>query len=508
MKNIRILAAALLALLLAAGCMAGHAEPAEIIEESPLETYVPGGSWDNDACFDNYVAMLFGIKPTTRVESQPKRMPQTLTGNDKIYFDVLSSEIVKIAAGERSSTVITVPVSLFGADGSYSAADLGVEAIVANGAITDEARQAMYDMISFNLTRIHTFLRGSYPYHLYWYDKTRGVQYRLPTFRAESRNGEWKIFFSNEVSFNFAVSDDYSAGEYTVDTSRAGTVNEAVARAHAIVRECAGKSDYEKLLAYKNKICDLTSYNYGALDDDAASYGDNRQLVWVFDTDPDTKVVCEGYSKAFQYLCDCSTFNGDVNCICVAGATTGNHMWNIVRMPNGKNYLVDVTNCDSVNAVPPSDRLFLVGYFSGTPEAGYVIRFDSREATYTYNSVNLSQYPISMLTLSDKKYLDEAAGDVPPAEYTTLILPADLQSIGDYAFAGISAQAVVIPDGCQSIGDHAFANCGNLDRVVIPDSVTTIHDDAFAGCHNLTIASDSLRVMNWAAAHGYIAVVE
>lgn len=31
-------------------------------------------------------------------------------------------------------------------------------------------------------------------------------------------------------------------------------------------------------------------------------------MIWVFDGDPDTKIVCEGYAKAFKYLMDNSTF--------------------------------------------------------------------------------------------------------------------------------------------------------------------------------------------------------
>ena len=56
--------------------------------------------------------------------------------------------------------------------------------------------------------------------------------------------------------------------------------------------------------------------------------------------------VCEGYSKAFQYLCDLSSFKDKVECHSVSGVTSGPHMWNVVAMEDGYNYLVDVTNCD------------------------------------------------------------------------------------------------------------------------------------------------------------------
>ena len=43
-------------------------------------------------------------------------------------------------------------------------------------------------------------------------------------------------------------------------------------------------------------------------------------------------MVCEGYSKAFKYLCDLSQFDGDVVCRIATGAMgAGPHMWNVSR---------------------------------------------------------------------------------------------------------------------------------------------------------------------------------
>ena len=72
-----------------------------------------------------------------------------------------------------------------------------------------------------------------------------------------------------------------------------------------------GRSDYEKLAAYCREICGLVSFDYAATAN-GVPYGDPWQLVNVFDGDPATNVVCEGYAKAFQYLCDLSEFKGDI----------------------------------------------------------------------------------------------------------------------------------------------------------------------------------------------------
>jgi len=74
----------------------------------------------------------------------------------------------------------------------------------------------------------------------------------------------------------------------------------------------------------------------------------------------------------------------------------------------------------------------------------------------------------------------EAAGVI----YT---LPADTKTVGEEAFAGSAANAIVIQDGCAAIGPRAFASCAALEIVVLPASATSIAADAFDGCSGLTI---------------------
>ena len=68
--------------------------------------------------------------------------------------------------------------------------------------------------------------------------------------------------------------------------------------------------DYGKLCYFRDAICSLTDYNHEAVADKV--YGDPWQLVWVFDGKPNTKVVCEGYAKAFQYLAGMATTEATV----------------------------------------------------------------------------------------------------------------------------------------------------------------------------------------------------
>jgi hypothetical protein len=144
-------------------------------------------------------------------------------------------------------------------------------------------------------------------------------------------------------------------------------------------------------------------------------YGDPWQLIYVFDGDPKTKVVCEGYSKAFQYLCDNTSFaDKTVESRLVSGVMTGNvrggviegkHMWNIVHMDDGHNYIADITNCDDESMTEnfPSD-VFLKQAISGSVNDGYVFRYDDGRLKYVYDEKIRRLFSDEELALSDRDY--------------------------------------------------------------------------------------------------------
>ena len=86
----------------------------------------------------------------------------------------------------------------------------------------------------------------------------------------------------------------------------------------------------EKLKIIHDYICNET--NYGDGNNPAA------HTAGAFFLD-ECDVVCEGYAKAFKILCD----EFGIPCACITGDADGPHMWNYVKMDDGKWYLVDVT---------------------------------------------------------------------------------------------------------------------------------------------------------------------
>ena len=181
--------------------------------------------------------------------------------------------------------------------------------------------------------------------------------------------------------------------------------------AQSVVDENSGKGNYEKLVAYREWIKNAVSYNdEAAKEGESTAYGNPWQLVYVFDGDSSTNVVCEGYAKAFKYLCDLTWPDGEpVCCYLATGEISGDnvqggHMWNIVSI-GGKNYLADITNCDTEMGGYP-DKLFLCGV-SGSMSGGYT----AEGVTYKYDDYITQVYDAAELELSETAY-------TPPTTYT------------------------------------------------------------------------------------------
>lgn len=63
----------------------------------------------------------------------------------------------------------------------------------------------------------------------------------------------------------------------------------------------------------------------------------------------------------------------------------------------------------------------------------------------------------------------------------TVILGANIKTLGTSAFYESSVKNVTIPDGVKTISEHCFADCKNLTSISLPASVTKIEYGAFAG---------------------------
>ena len=343
---------------------------------------------DNEELFAGYVdKMFYGTEISTFGSAGRER----LTDVQKLVYDYLKEELEKIADGRRTTSIITIEESTLNAwvekgfQKVFTASELELETVLndAGNALSDAAKlayktKAYTNQINFNT--IYYALSYDCPFELYWFDKSGAS---VNGYYYMSGKGDGSSMWMTSLVYEFGIvsayqKEDLADGEeaiYTPDVTKTSATSTAVANAMVIVEENASKGDYNKLKAYCDTICELTKYNDAAAEDgytDLYGYGDPWQLIYVFDGDTSTDVVCEGYAKAFQYLCDMSEFESDkIRSYIVSGVTSGGHMWNIVTMDDGNNYFVDVTNVDAEED-QISLELFLAGG-TGSIATGYTI---------------------------------------------------------------------------------------------------------------------------------------
>ncbi len=375
----------------------------ETVDESETtveECVVTFGAVDNDALFEAYLEQLFSVN-NYAVMPLSDTAGSFLTGIKLDIYNQLREGIESIAAGESSSSRVVINIS-------YSFSDLGVSTY-------DEALEIVNSQIDSSSTsdilEIFNCVYLDCVYDLYWFDSSLGVVY-YPGFIISNEGSSVKIY----TYYMFRVASDFQDGSmYVVDTSKVTVAQKAVANAQAIVDKYASKSDKAKLTAYKDEISALVSY-----DSNYTDYGSVSQLINVFDGDSSTNVVCIGYARAFQYLCDLSSFT-DAESIMVTGTLNGgDHAWNVVYL-NGINYFVDVTASDTDTEGSANDWRFLLTADDATVSSSKGYTFDtSGHTVYAYDSETLSTYPASYLTLGNRPSYSIAAS---APENGTLTVP-------------------------------------------------------------------------------------
>ena len=378
--------------------------------------YAQDSMSNNADLLDAYAAQQFGLtdRPTLMSPTNPTA---GLSAAEMEVYQILSAFIKETAAGSRSSTQYS---------GELQNAVWNSDAMGFGPLSSDNIEDVLSYVFGseFRMDLVYNALVFSLPYELYWHDTTTGFGASF-SYSFDFDQGTVSIV---SVRFTLAVAGAYSNGETTTIKDGNGedlTVNcgvndvgskitAAVNHAADIINASASSGDLEKLTAYKDRICGLVSYNQQAVDENW-DYGDPWQLIWVFDNDPTTNVVCEGYSKAFEYLCDNSSFSSPlINCYTATGSMTGAngagpHMWNIVTMDDGCNYLADITNCDEGSIGAP-DLLFLKGY-AEAPEEGvqYIYQANGSSIVYEYDDDSISFYSGPERSLSGSDYGEEAS---------------------------------------------------------------------------------------------------
>lgn len=469
-----------------------------IVTVSDVQTYSLSGNDNTNAAdlLKGYVQQRFDEILPSYQESLVRRAQRSaaagLTGKDLNAYNYLKEVIKKIAAGEITNTVISIPLKEITSDvGPWTAADLGVSAIVSVGKITEEATKKASEKISFDFKAVIRALLADFPYELYWYDKTKGCTYK--SCDGYSANND-QLSIKGDATFTMNVAQEYAVKKgltsYYLTQFNAKTVsivNASVANAKSIASSSTG-SILNRITIYKDKICELTSYNTSAANSSTTPYGDPWQLVWVFDGDASTKVVCEGYAKAFKFLCDISNFS-NAECLLASGKIDGGgHMWNVMKMDDGRSYMVDVTNCDEGTVGYP-DKLFMAYGPSGSYSNGYTFQAGNKNIKYVYDDDTKANFSESELTISNAAYSGAGAanytikadnitmeyGDnVPELTYTTTggsISGSPYMSCEATSQSPVGTYPIVITQGSVENGNVTYTN-GTLTIVKAPLTIS------------------------------------
>ena len=348
---------------------------------------------------------FFSVSGLYEDNSSPFLAPRPpLPGELSSVYNEVKPMVKLVADGTRASTIFEIP-------GTWTKpkSEWGITgAVISAGTLTAEASAAIE--AAFNLDALMQRMLSEMPYELYWFDKTEGIGMSY----GVSLSGE--ILTVKNLKLSMYISQAYAKinedgatyDPLTADTAKTSAAKRAAENATQVVAANTAKSDHEKLKAYLDYIKDAVSYNNEAANNNATPYGDPWQIIYVFDNDPSTNVVCEGYAKAFKHLCDLSSFSeSDLFCSLVTGTMTvgtsaGPHMWNIVTI-GSRNYLVDVTNCDA-DTVGAPDKLFLCGAAENVPSEKYTATAGSQSIVYEYDTDTLSDYASSDLKLEEMPY--------------------------------------------------------------------------------------------------------
>ena len=440
------------------------------------EAYVEIG--DSDTLLEEYAKrMFYGTGSKSGRKAAGAGVGYRLTKASLAAYTKSRSLTAQIADGNESLAIVTVSQSeLQNVIGSteFTAEDLHVANLFSDdsGKLTPEAANALYvSALGFNPDKILDAMMYDCPYEMYW--NTGGIRYGM------SYNYSATSVVVTGLNVKYLVDSKYRTSNtsdenylFTADMSKTGIIRAAVNNAGQIVSEASGMSDYYKLNYYREQICDLVEYDHTAADN-SETYEDRGpwNLVYVFDNDPNTNVVCEGYSEAFQYLAERTNFNkssiqvysvtGDMG----GGTGAGGHKWNIVHMDDGRNYMADITNSDS-GSIGSDGSLFLKG-MEGSVENGYYKTYSSGATiTFAYDSSTLGLYNEEELTLSDTPY-----GVQPPS---TADDKAVLKGLSLFLTDKIGMRVYVKPFTDLADTDYIEFSCaGETKQITVANAVHT-----------------------------------
>ena len=300
--------------------------------EEPTPVVVELETGDDEEALNNYLMTLF--YPERIVNTNACYMREQLDEVQKYVYDQATKVAVDIVERRRNTVDLKI---------RFNAIDADVSSFT-----IEHLRKTMYAFSQ------------DHPYETFWYSSFAYAY-------VDDINELW-LWLVPRAQYYPPDFDYYENPTVQIDVLEQAIT--ALENVNDVLDAYAHYPDYYKLTAYADKICELVEYDYDAIGNWDVDINPST-LINIFDGDPTTGVVCQGYAEGYQYLCDRSEFRGDVKCYYAGnGQPSINHAWNIVRV-EGKSYLLDVTHTDVGSYARRSEKF--MGYGSNSVSEGYVL---------------------------------------------------------------------------------------------------------------------------------------
>ena len=179
--------------------------------------------------------------------------------------------------------------------------------------------------------------------------------------------------------------------------------------------------------------------------------------------------VCETYARMYELI---SNYYGLENMVVTGTGDGVAHIWNAVKLQNGRYYFVDCTYDDT----GITDRYFAAG--SDTMSTSHVANSSANTASsFLYDLPAMSKE--DFVVPEDTTYND--------GQLTYSITYGGRATVTGYVKDPVilAIPAVVNNAKVVSIGEEAFYQCDSLSDVTLPHSMKEIQTNAFLSCQNL-----------------------
>ena len=495
-----------------------NAEDKKQSDTITVETKIPEDLPDDLTLFMDYMDKQQG----NIASSMSTAGREALNPIEKGIYDYLLDKISRIAnEGGKAEFDNTEFKNYSGIKYSWKPNEVGVDEFT-----PETARVAAGQFFAqFNMQKVVNALLHDNPLECYWIDKTGSIS---TSYRYSWSDYSFEVTllqFSIPASIVFSVGGD----QHNVANTAAQWKQASQETVETIVANAVNGTDtlFGRLRYLKDYICSVASYNFNAAE--SGNYTMDSlpwQAIGVL-SGYYTEVVCEGYSKAFQTLCDelrkyddrfeCYTVTGVMD----GGTGAGGHMWNVVSV-DGKNYIVDITNCDS-GTIGQGTKLLMAGA-EGSVYGGYYVNIDGYYVAYLYDEDTVNLLGADVLEISSTVYSEpepeqpsNKCGDNATWTFDEATGTLTISGSGEmYDYFGDASDRpwnnydwrikhVVIEDGITRVGGQAFWNLSGIETIIVGKDVTTLNDFAFTTCMSLEYISlpASLSVvgrnvsMNW-----------